>query len=85
MCIKYCNHWKKQSKSDISYIPGALWDKIIDLTDEPVFQCDVPAVKKNSLHDDDNDDHKYILMDILNILFLELIRYSLSFLRNWSM
>ena len=34
---------KKQSKSDISY--RALRVKVIDLTDEPVVQCDVLAVK----------------------------------------
>ena len=28
-------------------MPGALWDKVIDFTDEPVVQCDVPTVKKN--------------------------------------
>ena len=46
---------KKQSKSDIPHIPGALWGKVIDLTDEPAVQCDVPAVKNTSLDDDDND------------------------------
>ena len=55
--IKYCDHWKKQSKSDISCIPGALWDKVIDFTDELVVQCDVPAVKNTSLYDD-NDYYK---------------------------
>ena len=49
--IKFCNHWKKQSKSDISYI--SLWDKVI----QPVVQCDVPTVKNTSLDDDDNVDH----------------------------
>ena len=39
-------------------MPGALWDKFIDFTDEPVVQCDVLAVKKTSLDDDDNDDRK---------------------------
>ena len=37
-------------------MPGALWDKVTDFTDEPVIQCDVPAVKNNSLGDDDGDD-----------------------------
>ena len=46
---------KKQSKSDISYMPGALWDKVTDFTDESVVQCDVKAVKNTSLDDDDND------------------------------
>ena len=56
--IKYCNHWKKTSKSDISYMPGALWGKVIDFTDEPVVQCDALAVKNTSLDADDNDDCK---------------------------
>ena len=38
-------------------MPGALRDKIIDFTDEPVVQCDVPAAK-NTLLDNDNDDRK---------------------------
>ena len=46
---------KKQSKSGILYMPGALWDKVIDLTDEPVVQCDAPGVKNTQLDDDDND------------------------------
>ena len=37
-------------------MPGALRDKVIDLTGEPVVQCNVSAVK--ILHDDDNDDRK---------------------------
>ena len=36
-------------------MPGALWHKVIVLTDEQVVQCDVPAVKNNSSDDDDND------------------------------
>ena len=36
---------KKTSKSDISHMPGALWGKVIDFTDEPVVQCDALAVK----------------------------------------
>ena len=40
------------------YIPLALWDKVIDLTVEPVVQCNVPAVKNISLDDDDNNDCK---------------------------
>ena len=35
-----------------------LWDKIIDFLDVPVVQCDDPAVKKFSLDDDANNDHK---------------------------
>ena len=50
---------KKQSKSDVSYIPGVLWDKVIGFADEPLVQCDVAAVKNTALDDDDNDDHKY--------------------------
>ena len=53
--IKFCEQWKKQSKSDISYMPGELWDKVIDHTDEPVFQCNNPAVKDASLDDNNND------------------------------
>ena len=49
---------KKQSYSDISYIPGVLWDEVIDLTDEPVFQCNVPAANNTSLDDDNNDRKK---------------------------
>ena len=48
---------KKHRRSDISYMPGALWDKVIDLADEPLVQCDVPTAK-NILLDDDNDDCK---------------------------
>ena len=39
-------------------MPGAFQDKVIDFTDQPVVQCDVPAVKNTSLDDDDNDAHK---------------------------
>ena len=48
----------KLGKPDKSYVPGALWDKVIDCTDESVVQCDVPAVKNTSWDDDDNDDWK---------------------------
>ena len=41
-------------------MPGKLWDKVIDHTDEPVVQCNVPAVKDASL-DDNNNDCKWIL------------------------
>ena len=37
-------------------MPWALWDKVIDFTDEPVVQCDALAVKNTSLDDDDDDD-----------------------------
>ena len=74
MWHQICDHWKKQSKSNISYKPGALWDKVIDFKDEPVVQCNVPAVKYTFLDDDDdNDDCKQMLMGTVNILFLELI------------
>ena len=33
----------------VRHIPGALRDKVIDFTDDPVIQCDVPAVKKYSI------------------------------------
>ena len=36
----------------------ALWDKVIDFTDEPVAQCDVPTVKDALLDDDDNENRK---------------------------
>ena len=36
---------------------GTLWDKVIDFTDDPVVQCNVPAVK-DTLLDDDNGDRK---------------------------
>ena len=56
-------------------MPGAFWDKVIDFTDKPVVQCDVQAVKNTSSDNDDNDDQKYTLIGILNVLFLELIMY----------
>ena len=34
------------------------------------------------LDDGDNDDWKSILMGIINVLFLELVLYSFSFLNN---
>ena len=37
-------------------MPGELWDKVIDFTNESVVQCDFPAVKNTSLDDDDDDD-----------------------------
>ena len=49
---------KKQNKPGTSYMPGTFWDKVINFTDEPVFQCDVPPIKDTSLDDDDNDDCK---------------------------
>ena len=55
-------------------MPGVLWVKVINFKDDSVAQCDVPAVKNTSLDDgNDNDDRKWILMGILNIMFLELI------------
>ena len=38
-------------------MPEALWDKVTDFTDEPVVQCDVPAVKNTSLDDNDDDNN----------------------------
>ena len=49
---------KKKSKSHISYMPKTFWDKATDFTDEPVVQCDVPAVKNTSLDEGNNDDRK---------------------------
>ena len=51
--IKYYDHWKKNI-----YIPATLWDKITDFTDEPLIQCNLPAIKNTSLDDGDNGDHK---------------------------
>ena len=48
----------KQIRLDISYIPGAFRDKVIDFTDKPVVQCDFQAVKYTSSNNDDNDDRK---------------------------
>ena len=40
-------------------MPGVFLDKVIDFTDQPLVQWDVPAVKNTLLdEDDDNDDHK---------------------------
>ena len=55
---------KKKHKPDISYMPGAFWNEVIDFTDEQVIQCDVPAVKNDSLNDGDNSDRKWIFMGI---------------------
>ena len=63
---------KNKKKTGISYIIVTFWDRVIGFTDEPVIQCDVPPVKDIYLDDDNNDDYKYILMGILNVLFLEL-------------
>ena len=64
---------KKEKKvRHIIYVRG-IWDKVIDFTDEPVVQCDVPAVRNISLGDDDNNNCKKLLMGIHNLLFLELI------------
>ena len=49
---------KRKNKSSISYLPGVLWGKVIDFTDEPVAQCDVPDVQNTSLDDSDNDDRE---------------------------
>ena len=50
---------KKQSKSDVSYISAHYEMKLLTFIDEPLVQCDVPAIKYTSLVDDDNDDCKY--------------------------
>ena len=64
---------KEKQVRHVIYAGGDSWGKVIDFTDDPVIQCDVPpAVKKTSLHDD-NDDCKWTLTGILNVLFLELI------------
>ena len=46
---------KKQRKSDTSYMPRELWDKVIGHTDESVVQYNVLVVKNTSLDDDNND------------------------------
>ena len=51
----------------------AYWDKVTDFADEPVVQCDVPAVKNTSLDDGNNDICKKELIGIFNVLFLKLI------------
>ena len=48
----------EKNKVSPTYMPGTLWDKVIDFTNEPVVQFDVLALKNTSLDDDDNDDHK---------------------------
>ena len=64
---------KNKKKTGISYIIVTFWDRVIGFTDEPVVRCDVPPAKNIYLDDDNNDDYKYILIGILNVLFLELI------------
>ena len=50
---------------------GAFWDKVIDFINEPVVQCDAPAVKNTLLDDDDDNDvclgseHTFQLSDVL--------------------
>ena len=48
----------KKNKTNMPYMHWALWDKVIDFTDEPVVQCDVAAVKNTSLDDDDDNDER---------------------------
>ena len=47
---------KKNNRSNRSYIPGPFSDQITLVTDEPVVQCDVPAVKNNFVDDGDTND-----------------------------
>ena len=54
--IWYCDHWKK--KAIQTYHICQEWDKVKDFTDEPVAQCDVPAIEITSLDDDDHGDCK---------------------------
>ena len=49
---------QKKNKSDISYMPGKFWDKVIDFTDKPVVQCDVPPIGNTVLDNDHNDGCK---------------------------
>ena len=46
MCHQILSSLKKTKQVRHSYMPRALWDKVIDFADEPVVPCDVPAVKK---------------------------------------
>ena len=49
---------KNKNKSETPYMPRVFWNNGTGFTDEPVVQCDVPAVIKTSLDDDINDDRK---------------------------
>ena len=49
---------KNKNKSETPYMPRVFWNNVTGFTDEPVVQCDVPAVIKTSLDDDINDDRK---------------------------
>ena len=48
----------KKNKAIQTYHICQEWDKVNDFTDEPVVQCDVPAVEITSLDGDDHDDCK---------------------------
>ena len=39
---------KKKKKHIISYMPESFWDKVIEFTDEPVVQDDIPGVTNTS-------------------------------------
>ena len=57
--IKYCDHGTKRKISQTCHIClGNIWYKVIEFIDELVVQCDVPAIKINSLYDKDNSDRK---------------------------
>ena len=49
-----------EKTKQVRYITSAcgIMSKVIDFTDEPVAQCDVPAVKDALLDDDDNENRK---------------------------
>ena len=58
---------KDKNKPHISYMSEAFWDKLTDVIDDPVVQCDVPAVKNTSLDVGNNDDCKYIWL--VNLMY----------------
>ena len=60
---------KKKNKTHISYILEVLWNKVTDIADEPVVQCDVPAAKNTSLDDGNNDDCKNVLITLVYLVY----------------
>ena len=50
--------WSLKKKAIQTYHICQEWDKVKDFTDEPVAQCDVPAIEITSLDDDDHGDYK---------------------------
>ena len=54
----HCHHWKNEASQRYHICQGHYEIKVTDLTDEPIVQCNVPAVTNTWLNDDDNDDQK---------------------------